>query len=85
MIFQALLTAALAATTFRGVAARSLRRQDDLASRIETEVDIALPGVLNNIGPNGDKAPGAFAGVVIASPSTVDPDCKVDQSTHKQR
>ncbi|KAI0144327.1 carbohydrate-binding module family 20 protein [Xylariaceae sp. FL1272] len=34
---------------------------------------ISLQGVLNNIGPDGSKASGASSGVIIASPSTEDP------------
>ncbi|KAF1998194.1 carbohydrate-binding module family 20 protein [Amniculicola lignicola CBS 123094] len=68
----------LTAISVSGVAAQSLPRQytspaDDLSSRIETQNGISLQGVLNNIGPNGAKAPGASAGVIIASPSTEDP------------
>ncbi|KAK0630639.1 Six-hairpin glycosidase-like protein [Bombardia bombarda] len=40
---------------------------------IATEREIALKGVLANIGPNGTKVPGAAAGIVIASPSKTDP------------
>jgi glucoamylase len=70
--------AALAATTFHGATAKSLRRQDDdLASRIEAENKIALQGVLNNFGPDGSQAPGASSGVLIASPSTENPNCKL--------
>ncbi len=32
--------------------------------------------MLDNIGPSGAKVPGAGRGIVIASPSKVDPDCK---------
>ncbi|KAJ4293534.1 hypothetical protein N0V90_008817 [Kalmusia sp. IMI 367209] len=74
MILRTVFTAALAATCFYGVAAKPLRRQDDdLAARIETENDIALQGVFNNFGPDGSQAPGASAGVLIASPSTENP------------
>ncbi|EIW74710.1 glycoside hydrolase family 15 protein [Coniophora puteana RWD-64-598 SS2] len=45
----------------------------DVSSYISSEGPIALTGVLNNIGPNGSKAPGADAGVVVASPSTSNP------------
>ncbi|KAK9422220.1 putative Glycosyl hydrolase, family 15 [Seiridium unicorne] len=41
---------------------------------IETEKPIALQGVLNNIGPDGSLVEGASAGIVVASPSKVDPD-----------
>lgn len=33
-------------------------------------------GVLDNIGPNGTKVKGAAPGIVVASPSKEDPDCK---------
>lgn len=39
-----------------------------------TEVPIAKNGVLANIGPSGSKSSGAFPGIVIASPSTSNPD-----------
>ncbi|RDW69440.1 glycoside hydrolase family 15 protein [Coleophoma cylindrospora] len=51
----------------------SARATGTLDSYLSTESPIALQGVLNNIGPNGIKAPGADAGVVVASPSTVNP------------
>ncbi|KFY26544.1 hypothetical protein V493_04022 [Pseudogymnoascus sp. VKM F-4281 (FW-2241)] len=41
---------------------------------VRAEKKIALQGVLNNIGPDGAKVPGAGAGFVVASPSKVDPD-----------
>ncbi|OBT67060.1 hypothetical protein VE03_04402 [Pseudogymnoascus sp. 23342-1-I1] len=41
---------------------------------VTAEKKIALQGVLNNIGPDGSRVPGAGAGFVVASPSTVDPD-----------
>lgn len=40
------------------------------------ESPIALQGVLNDIGADGSRAPGANSGVVIASPSTENPDCR---------
>ncbi|CAK7219722.1 hypothetical protein SBRCBS47491_003945 [Sporothrix bragantina] len=40
---------------------------------IAHEKSIALQGVLNNIGPDGSLAPGAASGLVVASPSTVNP------------
>lgn len=40
------------------------------------ENGIAFQGILDNIGPNGSLVPGAPAGMVQASPSTHDPDCK---------
>lgn len=41
---------------------------------ISTEGPIAKTNLLANIGANGAKAAGAYSGVVIASPSTVNPD-----------
>ena len=43
---------------------------------VTAEKKIALQGVLNNIGPDGSRVPGAGAGFVVASPSKVDPDCE---------
>ena len=68
--------AALAATSLHGTAARLRVRQASLPAAIENENTISLQGVLNNIGPEGSQAPGALAGVIVASPSTEDPDCK---------
>jgi glucoamylase len=51
------------------------RRQSSLESFIESERAIALQGVLNNIGGlNSTWAEGALPGVVVASPSRVNPD-----------
>lgn len=49
----------------------------DLTSFVTSEKAIALQGALNNIGPNGSMVPGAGAGFVVASPSKVNPDCKL--------
>ncbi|KAF8843359.1 glycoside hydrolase family 15 protein [Paxillus ammoniavirescens] len=40
---------------------------------ITTESPIARAGVLANIGPDGSKSSGAYRGIVIASPSTANP------------
>lgn len=40
---------------------------------VTQEQAIALQGVFNNIGANGSLAPGAASGLVIASPSTANP------------
>ncbi|KAI1157404.1 carbohydrate-binding module family 20 protein [Nemania serpens] len=53
--------------------ASSLPRPNDLETFVQKERAISLQGVLNNIGPHGSRAPGAGAGVIIASPSTVNP------------
>lgn len=51
-------------------------RAQDVESFISTERPIALQGALNNIGPDGSQVPGAGAGLVVASPSKVNPDCE---------
>lgn len=48
--------------------------QSTVDTYIAREGPIAKAGLLANIGPSGAKASGAHAGVVIASPSTSDPD-----------
>ncbi|EON64555.1 hypothetical protein W97_03788 [Coniosporium apollinis CBS 100218] len=41
---------------------------------VKDESTVAIQGVLANIGPDGSKVSGAAAGIVVASPSKVDPD-----------
>ncbi|KAF9645775.1 glucoamylase [Thelephora ganbajun] len=48
-------------------------RQTSIDSYIANQSPIAKLGLLANIGPDGSKSSGAKAGVVIASPNTVDP------------
>ncbi|KAH6627281.1 Six-hairpin glycosidase-like protein [Chaetomium sp. MPI-SDFR-AT-0129] len=55
-------------------ACASASKDSSLEKYIKTERAIALQGVLDNIGPKGKKVPGAARGLVIASPSTNDPD-----------
>ena len=52
------------------------KRQSDIEAFITKERPISLAGVLANIGPDGSGAQGASAGVIVASPSKSDPDCK---------
>ena len=47
-----------------------------LSNFIAKNRPVALQGILDNIGPDGAKVAGAAPGLVIASPSKVDPDCK---------
>lgn len=49
---------------------------DPIESWLNMEIPYAFDGVLNNIGPDGAKATGAGSGIVIASPSHSNPDCK---------
>lgn len=66
----------LAAAAIGPVAAKvDERAAGSLASWLASENYYALQGVLNNIGPNGSKVPGAKPGIVVASPSTSNPDC----------
>ena len=59
-----------------GVNAADWPQNVDVDSFVTTERGIALEGVLANIGPNGSQVPGAHAGLVVASPSKVNPDCQ---------
>ena len=53
------------------------RASGSLDSWLATETPIALQGVLNNIGSSGAFTEGADEGIVIASPSKADPNCKL--------
>ncbi|KAI1356392.1 carbohydrate-binding module family 20 protein [Xylaria sp. FL0043] len=50
-----------------------LPQQSSLDSFVKKQRAVSLQNVLNNIGPDGSRAAGAGAGVIIASPSTVNP------------
>ncbi|KAJ7486213.1 glucoamylase [Mycena galericulata] len=52
----------------------SVLAQTSVTAYIATESPIAKAGILANIGANGAKSEGAKSGIVIASPSTVNPD-----------
>lgn len=52
------------------------RADEQLLSFIAKERPVALKGILDNIGGGGSKVAGAASGLVIASPSKADPDCK---------
>lgn len=52
------------------------RTDTSLSSFLSSESPIALKGILDNIGPDGAKVPGAGTGLVIASPSRTNPNCK---------
>ena len=51
----------------------ALSVQQNVDTYVGAETPIAKAGVLANIGPNGFKSSGASAGIVIASPSTTNP------------
>jgi glucoamylase len=44
-----------------------------VAAYIASQSPLAKAGLLANIGPSGSKASGALSGIVIASPSNVNP------------
>lgn len=52
------------------------RASGSLDSFIATESPLALNLLLANIGPNGANDQGAASGIVIASPSQTNPDCR---------
>lgn len=52
----------------------ALSVQQNVDSYVQSETPIAKAGILANIGPDGSKSSGAAAGIVIASPSTTNPD-----------
>lgn len=52
------------------------RASTNLDDFISLEKPIALEGILANIGPDGARVPGAESGIVVASPSKSDPNCK---------
>lgn len=76
MLTANLLTLALLAPGALSSALHPTRRQSSLSSYIQSESSIALQGVLDNIGANGSKVTGASSGIVVASPSKVNPDCE---------
>jgi glucoamylase len=52
------------------------RRQTSIDGFVKSQADVSIKGVLANIGTDGSKAQGASAGIVVASPSRSNPDCK---------
>lgn len=73
LLVQGLLGSAIGLVT--PTAGYSIKKRADLSSFISSEVPVAYQGTLNNIGPEGSGAPGASAGIVVASPSQTNPDC----------
>jgi len=56
-------------------ASASLYKRATLDEWIASETSIAFAGILANAGPTGAKSYGAAQGLLLASPSTTDPDC----------
>lgn len=67
---------ATSATSIFSPPLQSKLQSSSLDTWLSAEAPIAQQGVLDNIGANGAKAPGAKAGVVVASPSMTDPPCQ---------
>lgn len=71
----AALTAAAVAAPAPSPLARRQNSSEALSDFIAREFNISLAGAIKNIGGvNGNIVPGADAGIVVASPSTVNPD-----------
>lgn len=52
------------------------RATTSLDAWLASETTVALDGILDNVGSSGAYAKSAKSGIVIASPSTSDPDCE---------
>jgi glucoamylase len=78
MLYNSALWALSAALVFAGAHGRedSWRRQTSIDQFVKSQSDVSVNGVLANIGPDGSKAQGASAGLIVASPSRSDPDCE---------
>jgi glucoamylase len=81
MLAKAFLTtvATVATLGFSLVSAEPIPRlncRDDLEDFITKQKAVSIAGVLANIGPDGSEARGVPAGIVVASPSRQEPDCK---------
>ncbi|KAM0345004.1 hypothetical protein ACHAPU_006886 [Fusarium lateritium] len=63
-----------AMTLWQGQAIASPGQGSSLDRFITKEADVAIKGVLANIGADGSRAKGAAPGAVVASPSKADPD-----------
>lgn len=80
MLFALILQTLSAALLFTGTQGTPLgdleSRQTTIDAFIKAQTTISINGVLANIGGGGSKAPGVPAGIVVASPSRSNPDCK---------
>lgn len=79
MLFSTLINALPAALLLSGARGSPLSetkkpRQTSLDNFIKSQADISIKGVVANIGPNGAKAQGVPAGILVASPSRQNPD-----------
>ncbi|KAG8855851.1 hypothetical protein FRB96_006673 [Tulasnella sp. 330] len=73
MLFSVFFKVLGATSLFSSASARLDARATTAPSYITSQSPISKAGILANIGPSGSKSSGAASGVVIASPSTVNP------------
>jgi glucoamylase len=80
MLFTSILRALPAALLLSGTQGTPVgeleSRQATVDAFVKSQTTVSINGVLANIGGGGSKAPGVSAGIVVASPSRSDPDCK---------
>ena len=77
IIRAGIISALLLIRSLSAVSAEWMVKKDlDLQEFIDSESTVTLNGVLANIGPSGVRVPGAESGIVVASPSRANPDCK---------
>ena len=93
MLFLALLIRVTAAVKFIAQAPRvdyfpfhdnEEHSTTSLENFIVSEVPVAQQAILNNTGPRGAMASGVGGGLVIASPSKMNPDCQSLSLNHQQ-
>jgi glucoamylase len=78
MFFRSICASALQVAALLDVASAApnnrLKCRADLDAFIDKQSQVAIDGVLANIGADGARAPGVPAGIVVASPSRSEPD-----------
>ncbi|KAF7557716.1 hypothetical protein G7Z17_g430 [Cylindrodendrum hubeiense] len=73
-MFKLLLGSLAATALWQGVVATPAYGNSDIDRFVNKQSRVSIKGVLANIGADGKRAKGAAPGVVVASPSTSDPD-----------
>ncbi|PIA93580.1 Glucoamylase [Cercospora beticola] len=71
--FHSILPLISSVLSFPAADALEARATGSLESWLAAESPVALQGILNNIGSQGNKVQGAYPGIVVASPSRNDP------------
>jgi hypothetical protein len=89
MSVQSMCYIALLAVSSLSTLPRTVARAQEITVRassldqfVSAESTTALQGILENIGPAGPKASGTDSGIVIASPSKVNPNCTSKVESH---